>query len=179
MTIKQKTPSEIYDNWKNTESSITIILNNAKNNHIQNIPNWALYKTFDEISEIIENLLCENKYQYTLNLIASIEGLFNHQLKYYIKNKSKKNYAKALIKKFKKELQNNKYIKFDNILDEWKIKDNRIKPLISKLKDYLQYRHWLANGRHWSIHYHNIPDPLDIYLLYDKLNKLINFDLNI
>ena len=113
-------------------------------------------------------------------MIASIEGIFNHQLKYYFKTKPKFPWVTPLRKKFNLKLDNNKYIKFETILDEWKKNDPRVKNKISKLKEYLLYRHWLAHGRHWSIHYWNIPDPNEIYILYTELNKLIlfNFDLS-
>ncbi len=179
MNNKQKLPSQIYDDWQITIESINNMLYNLKNSKFSIIPAWAENLSLDELEIKINDLISENNLLYTLNLIASIEGLFNHQLKYFEKNKSKSPQLKFLRNKFKSKIKKNEYIKFETILDEWKKAEPSIKIYLSKLKTFLYYRHWLAHGRHWTIQYRNIPDPNDIFLLFEELNKKILFDLNI
>ena len=174
MSVKQKTPSDVYDDWKNTIESITMVYDNVLHNQIY--PSWAENMSEIDLKNKIDNLKIENNCLYTLNMIASIEGFFNNQLVYF--NRAKK-WPGTLKRAFKSKINKKEYINFDNILDEWGKYDTRTKKRISDLKNFLNYRHWLAHGRHWKIHYWNIPDPEEVYILYSEINEIILFNLNL
>jgi hypothetical protein len=176
--IKQKNPSEVYDDWQKTIETLKIVPLNVATNTSGKLPSWTLNLNSTQISEITDDIVKENNLHYTLGLISSIEGLFNHQVKSFVSRKRKNKLAKSVRKKFKKLIQDKKQIRFDDILDIWKKYDPIAKSQISSLKSILQYRNWLAHGRHWKIHYWKCPDPNDVYLLYSELCQVIDFDLS-
>ncbi len=149
----------------------------AKNTS-SNLPDWTLNLSVSEINEITDAIVKEADLHYTLGLISSIEGLFNYQIKLFVTRKRKDKLAKAFRKKFKKLVVEEKQIRFDDILDVWRKYDPAAQHQISNLKSILQYRNWLAHGRHWNIHYWNCPDPNAVYLLYTALEQIIGFDLS-
>ncbi len=176
--IKQKKPSDVYDDWQRTVEALKQVPQNALLDIKGRLPAWAQNLSFQELNQLTDNIVRETDLHYALGLIASIEGVFNDQIKSFVSRKSKDKFAKRLRQKFKKQIESKKQIRFDDILDTWKDNDPRTKVKISELKKYLEYRHWLAHGRHWDIHYWNCPDPNDVYMLYDALNSIIVFDLS-
>ncbi len=173
----QKHPSEVYDDWQKVEEAILILSDNAVNSRSDCMPNWAINLSLPEIRAQVDEIYQETQLHYTFALIATIEGIFNSQIKLYVDRRSKINTAKSLRKAFKSRITKKVYIKFEDILDRWKKADPRIKPIVAKLKQWLQYRHWLAHGRHWMVHYWTIPDPNAVYLLYQNLDLFISFNL--
>ena len=49
MNIKQKTPSEIFDDYKQTIDSIQIILENSRKMKFESIPKWAENLSIEEL----------------------------------------------------------------------------------------------------------------------------------
>ena len=176
--IKQKNPSNVYDDWQKTVETLRMVPQNAASGPSIILPSWTDNLSIKQINDIIDVIVTEADLHYTLGLISSIEGLFNYLIKLFVSRKSKDKLAKALRRKFKKLVVEKKQIRFDDILDVWKKHDPAVQPEISKLKSILQYRNWLAHGRHWKIHYRNCPDPNDVYLLYTALDRIIGFDIS-
>ena len=178
--LSQKTPMEVYDDWQKAIESIRVVIENAQKGVVEALPSWTLNLSLNEIQQLTENIASETDWHFSLALMASIEGLFHSQLKILLKRKRKDRVAKSLRQVFrdqKDQIEQDIYMRFDDILDTWKKVDQTAAIAISKLKDMLQYRHWLAHGRYWPIHYWNCPDPNDVYLLFVELDKAIGFEL--
>lgn len=176
-SVTQKMPSDVYDDWQKTVEALRMVPHNAVSGSVHSLPGWTLNLSINQINEITDSVIRETDLHYTLGLISSIEGLFNYQIKLFVSRKRKDKLAKVLRQKFKRKVQEEKQIKFDEILDLWKKYDPALQPQISNLRSFLKYRNWLAHGRHWKIQYWNCPDPNDVYLLYGALDKIIGFDL--
>lgn len=117
--LRQKTPPDVYDDWKYTVDASRFLLHQARNLNFDCLPSWTKNLSIKEVVDILKNLIQEINHQFSLNMIASIEGLFIHQLKFYEKKKIKDRQAKRLRKKFKDIKDQNKYISLQKILNKW------------------------------------------------------------
>ena len=177
MTALYRAPSQVHDDWIKAIDSIRVVERNVQKNRVESLPSWTMNLTFVEVVDILNELVREVDLHFTLALIASIEGQFNRQLAIIVSKSSKGEPGRSLRRRFRRPIQRKKYIRFEDILEEWKRADESTKNAISKLKTYLNSRHWLAHGRCGrSFHYRTIPDPNSVFLLYDTLNSLIGFN---
>ena len=98
--IKQKEPSEVYDDWQKTIETLRMVPQNAASGSVGSLPSWTLNLSINQINEITNAIVREADLHYTLGLISSIEGLFNYQIKLFVSRKRKDKLAKALRQKF-------------------------------------------------------------------------------
>jgi hypothetical protein len=60
-----------------------------------------------------------------------------------------------------------------HILDVWRDRDGKTKSLIGDFRGALNYRHWLAHGRHWTPKRGQNYDPLGTAKIVIQLFKKI------
>jgi NTP pyrophosphatase (non-canonical NTP hydrolase) len=169
-------PSEVHEDWQKAREAILSVSENARRGHTRALPSWTLHLSLSEIRQLAEEIADETDWHFSLAIMSAIEGLFNLHLRFLVDKKRKDGIAQALRSEFKIKVKKRKRIRFEEILDELMRVDSRAAPTISKLKEMLKFRHWLAHGRHWSIHYRNCPDPNDVYSLFERLEEFVAFE---
>jgi hypothetical protein len=100
--IQRKIPSEVYDDWVKSVEALRVVKENARCQRWNSLPAWAHNSSVSEVTQKVEALVRETSLHFTLSIIASVEGLFNHQLRFYVSKKPRDPRAKVLGKKFKR-----------------------------------------------------------------------------
>jgi len=169
-----KNPSDIYTFWL-TSLDIISLMNDPDNfNRLRN--DFFVGLTPRELIEKLEN---ELNLEVVLSMLATIEAIFRLELIYYVKIKPKEKITRQIRLEFKqfidgRNVQEDK-IRLEDILKVFREIHPEIAKALSKLKEYFQYRHWLAHGRYGKIQYWTIPDPVDIYMLFETISENICF----
>lgn len=176
--LTQKKPSEIYDDWERTVESLNVIYKYASFGKMDILPNWAMHLCATEIESISRALLSETNVQYAFFMLAAIEGLFQRHIRQCVNRDIKSKLGKKFRVRFIDLVKKGKYIRIDDILDSWNKLNPASRELIGDFRSKLQYRDWLAHGRHWIIHYRNVPDPDEVFQLFTVLQKSICFKLD-
>lgn len=174
--LGQRLPSDVHEDWQKVRESILKVSENAERGIKHALPLWTLHLSLSEIRHTTERVVSETGWHFSLAIMSAIEGLFNIHIQRLVSKRGKDATTRALRAKFGSRAKQRERIRFEDMLDELKRADPRTTAIVGKLKDMLKFRHWLAHGRHWSIHYHNCPDPDEVYLLFEALEKYVAFE---
>lgn len=164
----QKRPEALYDDWDHIVEIFEVSVREVRND-ITKAPQWAVGKTPEEYEEEIALLKEEVDFNFFLSMLAGIEALLVLNVRECVQKRPKEEWAKILRMRFRGEVKSGKKIRIDDVLDCWKRIDSQLFTITTKLKAYFEYQHWLAHGRHWSIHYWNIPTPVDMIIIYNSM----------
>jgi len=100
-----------------------------------------------DVNNMLLDMISETDRRSVLVLMARMEAAFRVDYKL----RSTKKYSDSISIEFRKIwAKKNKYARLNDILDVWGRTDPETKKIISKLKIFFKFRHWLAHGRYWN-----------------------------
>src|SRR5258708_2872834 len=102
--------------------------------------------TAHEVEQALWELAQELDHEVTLLLTASFEATFQVDFRRRIARKKKDRLSKKLRKLWRKH-KRAKWVVVEDILDVWQKETGHVQA-IGKLKQLIQFRHWLAHGRY-------------------------------
>ena len=104
-----------------------------------------------EFEEALSALRGEPDCQVVMMLVASVEAVFQADLRDRVSGKKKGTLSKALRRWHKEHYRRREaWINLESLLEAWKKTVSGRRQTIGRLKSLLLFRHWLAHGRYWS-----------------------------
>lgn len=118
--------------------------------------------SLDDLDEFFDNELNEMDHRTCLFFIAAAEAVLVVDFMNRVVDRKKDEISKNFRNIFKNECEkNSRNVRLDkHILDIWRQRDGKTKSLIGDFRGALNYRHWLAHGRHWTPKLGQYYDPL-------------------
>ena len=131
--------------------------------------------SLNDIDEFFNKELNEIDHRTCLFLIAAAEAILVVDFLNRVGGRKKDEVSQNFKDKFKNECEKNeKKVRLDkHILDVWRNRDAKTKALIGDFRGTLNYRNWLAHGRHWAPKLGQYYDPLGTANIVIQLFKEI------
>lgn len=114
-----------------------------------NVPIEFVGMTESELKEKFDEYFRELSFSVCLNLAAAIEANIQNNFKLRVTNRKKDNISKKLRELVR--LEKTYQLNLQKILNIWKENKPELKKIINQYETILQFRHWLAHGRHWIL----------------------------
>ena len=145
--MKQPAPAEVLQYHRTIEDALDFTRAMAEA-HPDQSPYFRM--TDDEVASLLSAAAEELDQQVVLLLTASFEAVFQRDCKGCLERKINDERSRKFRKAFKsiKGKWRNDRIALERILDAWKKVSGKSKG-IGNFAQLLQYRHWLAHGRHF------------------------------
>jgi hypothetical protein len=169
---------DVWDHYELTRDSLVRRKESIKRNLLTGRGSTEprfLGMSLDDIDEFFNNELNEIDHRTCLFLIAAAEAVLVVDFLNRVGGRKKDTISKNFKDIFKKECEKNeRKVRLDkHILDIWRDRDGKTKSLIGDFRGALNYRHWLAHGRHWIPKLGQYYDPLGTANIVMQLFKEI------
>lgn len=176
--FKQVSIEDVWDHYELTRDSLVRRKESIRQNLLAGRGSTEprfLGMHLEEIDEFFDDQLNEIDHRTCLFLVAAAEASLVVDFLHRVKTRKKDKISKDFKDIFKKECEKNeKKVRLDkHILDVWRDRDGKTKSLIGDFRGALNYRHWLAHGRHWTPKLGQNYDPLGTAKIVIQLFKKI------
>jgi hypothetical protein len=127
-----------------------------------------------EIGKQLTEHLMEAEYDACLTLFAAIEAALRIDCDYCCRKRLKDQRAKA-VRKMVQTFEGRPFnrIPLNEIFKQLLVDQSVKKSIVNRLKQFFQFRHWLAHGRYWTFKSGIQPDFLDVYELAQEIDGLL------
>ena len=181
-TYEQVSLGDVWDHYELTRDSLVRRKEKIKQNLLSGCgstePRFVGMR-LDDIDEFFNDELNEIDHRTCLFLIAAAEAVLVVDFLNRVGGRKKDTISKNFRNIFKNECEKNpKNVRLDkHILDIWRDRDGKTKSLIGDFRGALNYRHWLAHGRHWTPTLGQYYDPLGTANIVIQLFKEIGLSI--
>ena len=181
-TYEQVSLEDVWDHYELTRDSLVRRKESIKQNLLTGRGSTEprfLGMSLDDIDEFFNNELNEIDHRTCLFLIAAAEAVLVVDFLNRVGGRKKDTISKNFRNIFKNECEKNpKNVRLDkHILYIWRDRDGKTKSLIGDFRGALNYRHWLAHGRHWTPKLGQYYDPLGTANIVIQLFKEIGLSI--
>jgi hypothetical protein len=169
---------DVWDHYEVTRDSLVRIQQRIKQSVVNGrmkTDTRFLGMNSDDIDRFFENKLDETDHQTCLFLIAAAEAILVDDFLNRACVRKRDDISRKFRSIFIKECeQNSKNVRLDpHILEIWRERDSKTKSRIGDFRGALNYRHWLAHGRHWVPKLGQPYGPSGIVIIISQLFKEI------
>jgi len=168
---EHSTLSEIMDYKLSVERAIFYYYDNA-----ECFEEFALYKP-NEIKEEKKKRLQELELQTTLWLLTALEAWIRLDFEIRVRGKYKdplsrefREFYREQEEQAKKKRLKEVKIRLEDILDIWRVVSGE--KVFSRIKELMNYRHWLAHGRYWYFKKRRFSFD-EVYTVAEFLEKIL------
>ncbi len=181
-TYEQVSLGDVWDHYELTRDSLVRRKEKIKQNLLSGCgstePRFVGMR-LDDIDEFFNDELNEIDHRTCLFLIAAAEAVLVVDFLNRVGGRKKDTISKNFRNIFKNECEKNpKNVRLDkHILYIWRDRDGKTKSLIGDFRGALNYRHWLAHGRHWTPTLGQYYDPLGTANIVIQLFKEIGLSI--